>query len=281
MREEIAATILIPTTGDRGPLLPLSVGSIQRQRVQNIEIFVIGDGVDEPTRKTIIEIAKSDPRVRFFDHPKDARRGEIYRNEALKEARGEIVCYLCDRDLMLKDHVGRMLLILKRADLAFSHPLGINPDGSIRTIPVEDELRPTTLSMVAHRLDYYRKLPFGWRTTPKGEFTDIYMWQQFAAQADCRLQPLYCWSIIYLPRGSHPGLSTSERFSENKALFDRYIDPGLEDFERHVVKSLIERMRMLDKFKSKLKHLALGLPLGEYLERLIVRRAAGKAVRKP
>src|SRR5678810_459841 len=42
------------------------------------------------------------------------------------------------------------------------------------------------LSFAAHRLDMYRKLPYGWRTTPENIFTDIYMWEQFLAHTECR-----------------------------------------------------------------------------------------------
>ena len=45
MSSELAATVVLPTTGDRGPLLPYSVGSILSQTVRNIEVFIMGDGV--------------------------------------------------------------------------------------------------------------------------------------------------------------------------------------------------------------------------------------------
>ena len=254
-QQTLAATIIVPTTGDRGPLLPLSVGSIQRQTLSNIEIFVIGDGVDEATRKTILGLVDADPRVRFFDHPKDKRRGETYRREALEQARGEIVCYLCDRDLMLGQHVERMSKALRTADLAFSHKFKLDPDGSIFSAQGKKQ-RPASLSMVAHRLDFYRSLPFGWRTTPADEYTDVFMWRQFMDQPGCRISQLFCCTIIYLKRGDHPGLSTLERYEENKAIFARYIDPGGFDYEEEVMKSLIEKeylFRKNEKLVQKLK----------------------------
>ena len=123
----IKATVLVPTSIDRGPLLPLSIGSIQRQTLREIEIFIIGDGVEEITRQHISDLIAQDPRIRFFDHPKHRRRGEPYRHAALQEARGEIVCYMCDRDLMLPDHVETMHRLLQGADFATSLLYHVHP----------------------------------------------------------------------------------------------------------------------------------------------------------
>ena len=124
----IKATVLVPTSIDRGPLLPLSIGSIQRQTLREIEIFIIGDGVEEITRQQISDLIAQDPRIRFFDHPKHRRRGEPYRHAALQEARGEIVCYMCDRDLMLPDHVETMHRLLQGADFATTLLYHVHPD---------------------------------------------------------------------------------------------------------------------------------------------------------
>jgi hypothetical protein len=42
------------------------------------------------------------------------------------------------------------------------------------------------LTFGAHTLAAYRRLPHGWRTTPPGIATDLYMWQQFLAETWCR-----------------------------------------------------------------------------------------------
>ena len=95
------ATVVIPTF-DHGPLLGLAVDSALRQSVP-VEVFIVGDGVPEAHKAFIRDLTAGDARVRFFDHPKSPGRGEAYRHAALAQARGEIVCYLCDRDLWLAD----------------------------------------------------------------------------------------------------------------------------------------------------------------------------------
>ena len=70
------------------------------------------------------------------------------------------------------------------------------------------------LSCVGHSLDFYKKLPYGWRTTPKGQFTDIYMWDQFLRDPQCKS---YCGletTILWFKRGDHPGMSSERRKKE-------------------------------------------------------------------
>ena len=83
----IEATILIPTF-DHGPTLNRSVASALDQTVKEIEVFVVGDGVSDPTRDIVAELRSRDHRIRFFDHPKGPRNGEIHRHAALQDARG-------------------------------------------------------------------------------------------------------------------------------------------------------------------------------------------------
>ncbi|MDZ7736275.1 MAG: glycosyltransferase [Gammaproteobacteria bacterium] len=199
MNSSLRATVVVPTTADRGPLLPYSVGSILNQTVEDLEVFVIGDGVTPATRSVIRDLQQQDARIRFFDHPKDVRRGELYRHAALAEARGRIVCYLCDRDLMLPDHVETMANLLAEADFAHSLRYSISPDGNLSFNIKSDITDPqqrsalsvfeinTQLSMAAHTMSIYRQLPHGWRTTPPGITTDNYMWHQILKQPDCKV----------------------------------------------------------------------------------------------
>lgn len=281
---QIAATIIVPTTGDRGPLLPFSIGSILQQSIQNIEVFVIGDGVSDETRREITALVSRDPRVRFFDHPKHERRGEPYRHEALKSARGRIVCYLCDRDLMLPNHVSLMLDALRDADFAHSLRVVRSRGGGYRVRELLDFTNPKyrnsenpniPLSMVAHTLAFYRRLPFGWRTTPEDTATDKYMWQQFLAVRHCRVAFVPIPTIIYLPRGSHPGLSTAGRLAEIEPLYDQYIHPGGGDrylidlFSNFFIRSYVH-----DKLRQIVRIIAFGLPV----ERIFLRTARKKSI---
>jgi glycosyltransferase involved in cell wall biosynthesis len=108
------ATILIPTHR-HAAFLPYSLESALGQEGASVEVFVVGDGVEEPTREVIARYADDD-RLRFFDRPKGPRLGEAHRHAILQEANGRIVTYLADDDLLLRDHVANVLELLEDTD---------------------------------------------------------------------------------------------------------------------------------------------------------------------
>ena len=110
----LSATVLIPTH-NHGPTLRYAAQSALAQNIRDLEVFIVGDGMTEETKRVAVEIQCSDARVRLFDHPKGPRHGEIYRDAALREARGRIVCYLSDDDLWLPLHVETMVALLANA----------------------------------------------------------------------------------------------------------------------------------------------------------------------
>ncbi len=184
----VDATILVPTHR-HAPLLPHALASALDQEGATVELFVVGDGVEDETREVVARY-EDDPRVRFFDFPKGPRNGEAYRHEVLREAAGRIVCYLSDDDLLLRDHAAEMGRLLEEAD--FAHPVSarILADGELEVFPWNygrpefreagrERVGSVGLTGVAHTLEAYRRLPFGWRTTPAGMPTDHHMWRQW------------------------------------------------------------------------------------------------------
>ena len=231
----LRATAIIPTY-DHGPTLNLSIPTALDQTVSDIEVFVIGDGVPDVTRSIVAEFARMDERVRFFDHPKGPRHGEIYRHAALQEAKGEIVCYLADDDLWLPDHIESLLELLQEADFAHTCPARLEEDGSMWIYPgdlVMHGWRSAVLagrnfipfSMGGHTLESYRRLPHGWRTTPRGTPTDLYMWQQLLSEPWCRAVSGSRPTVLNFPASLRPGASVEERVDELEAWARRRDDP--------------------------------------------------------
>ncbi len=241
-----AATVVIPTF-DHGPTLYSSVATARSQTVQEIEIFIVGDGVPETARPVIDELCRQDDRIRFFANPKGPRCGESYRHVALQEASGEIVCYLCDDDLWFPDHVYTMRRLL--ADANFAHVLwvAIYPGDNIKLGGPVDLGLPyyrdyilrranrIPLSFAAHTLDFYRRLPNGWRTTPKGVHTDHYMWRQMLAHAECR--PVSSGEATVVNFGSRPrkAWTSAQRCRELESWRKRLSD---EEWRRHFEKQV-------------------------------------------
>jgi hypothetical protein len=223
------ATVLIPTTGDRWATLQHALASVREQTVTAHEVFVMGDGVEGATRDAVRALECEDPRVRFFDHPKHERRGEPHRHAALGEARGRIVAYLCDRDLMLPWHLETLGELLRDADLVNTLIFRVHPGGELRPQGTLDLGRNghrralargfqawtgIPLSMGGHTLAAYRRLPYGWRTTPAGRYTDYYMWQQLAAQPSCRSRSGLRPSILYFPKSPRQDWSAARKGEE-------------------------------------------------------------------
>ena len=109
------ASVLIPTH-KHAATLPFAVKTVQQQGINDIEILIVGDGVNDQLRATIKELQTGDRRIKFFDMPKGPRHGEIHRDAVLRQAQGRIVCYQCDDDLWLPGHLQAMEAALESAD---------------------------------------------------------------------------------------------------------------------------------------------------------------------
>ena len=75
------ATILIPTHR-HAAFLPYSIESALDQEGASVEVFVVGDGVEEATREVVARYSDEE-RLRYFDRPKGPRLGEAYRHAIL------------------------------------------------------------------------------------------------------------------------------------------------------------------------------------------------------
>jgi hypothetical protein len=161
----------------------------------------------------------------------------------LQQAKGKYIAYITDRDYWLPHHLETLENYLQIYDFASTFNYHVKDDylvfgmdGKINTAPV------CLLSSVGHTLEMYRKLPFGWRTTPQNEFTDVYMWKQFLNVEGCNY---YCGkdpTLLWFKRGHHPGLSSTERkelllkwmnIMEDKTLFQLKKDHAMFELIRN------------------------------------------------
>jgi GalNAc5-diNAcBac-PP-undecaprenol beta-1,3-glucosyltransferase len=232
----VSATVLVPTH-DHGPTLRYSIASALAQTVSDLELLVVGDGAPDVTRELVVELASTDPRVRYFDNPKGARHGEEHRHEALREAQGEIVCYLSDDDLWLPDHVEHMQALLSESDFAHTLPLWVGTDGRIQHwrvdlgLPFFRELLLRGENRVphccaGHTLELYRRLPAGWRPGPEGLPSDLHMWQQILSVPGCRAVSGSRPTVLHFPSHDRTAWSSEQRLDELDAWTARIADPG-------------------------------------------------------
>lgn len=190
-----AFTILLPV--HRPPvLLPYATASVQAQKRQDFELFIICDGAPRETAACAREQAARDPRIRVFEHPKGERFGEAYRHQALERARGEYVCQIADDDLWLPNHLAELAVLLGSVDFGHTLMVWIHPDGKahlhqyvLSDAPVRQRMLheswnffgPTT---AGYRLSAYRSLPVGWSPGPGNLPSDLYMWRKFLVRPD-------------------------------------------------------------------------------------------------
>ena len=226
----IAATILVPTH-NHGATLLMSVASALQQTVENVEVFIVGDGVTEETREAATYLVKLDKRVRFFDKPKASLRGEIHRHTALKEASGNIVCYLSDDDLWFPDHLEQMFYLLADSDFALSMSIACYPDGSTKiwwndTDTSADWERMLScrsgppLSTGGHTLDLYRQLREGWTASPPGVPSDLYFWRKLVQHPGCRFRSEIRPTVLKFCSLSRQGWTNEARAAELAAWRD-------------------------------------------------------------
>jgi hypothetical protein len=225
------AAVLIPTH-DHAATLDLAVRSALEQTVAEVEVLIVGDGVSDEVRAVASALLREDERVRFLDLPKGPNHGEVHRGTAIESTEAEIVCYLCDDDLLLPEHVESMRELLGEADLAHSQNGHFDPDGAWHHIFADLSSpacrnwvrRPgsnvVSLTGTAHTVTAYRRLPHGWRTTPPGHWPDHYMWQQFLAQPWVR--PATAPRVTALQFPSHLGGREGWPPAQRRAELERW-----------------------------------------------------------
>ena len=217
--------VVIPTH-NHPTTLKYSVESAQNQTVDDLDIVIIGDGVTDDTRDVISDIIKTDNRVRFEDEPKRLSRNEVARHRIVSESKSNMVTYLGDDDLLLSKHVEVMKDMLIDSD--FTHPLPvIVHQHNVVTVSrinlkekkwVDYHLKPKkneiSLTGVAHTMDLYRKLKFGWRVAPKNMWSDLYMWRQIFLTPNIKLSSSDLSTTIKLPSSSRKETDMLNRESE-------------------------------------------------------------------
>lgn len=225
----VRASVVIPCH-DKPRTLPLTVDSVLRQSVGEVEVLLLGDGVTDEVRRVIEGLLAEDPRVRFLDFPKGPHHGERYRHDAVLAARSDAVFYLCDDDLLLPDHVADLLDLLRGATLVQSLNGYVQPDGSIRAYATDladpglvapmlrTDLRFNSVSITgtAHSRAFYLEVGQRWDTTPAGQWPDHFQWRRMMAHAGYRGATSARMTAIQLPTsvGGRAAWSQEDREAE-------------------------------------------------------------------
>ena len=121
-------SIIIPTY-NYGRFLRDSIGSVQNQSIEDLEILVVDDGSTDDTREILASIAAEDPRVRAFHIPRTGVSDA--RNYGLDRAKGDFIAYL-DADDRWRPNKLELQLAMMRSEpevgLIFTNALRFKGD---------------------------------------------------------------------------------------------------------------------------------------------------------
>ncbi len=229
MSEKREFTVIMPTTGDKAPVIGHAIRSVLSQTLADFELFVVGDGAGQETRAVVDRFSANDERVRFIGFAKHVQRGEPHRHDLIAtRATGRHIAYICDRDLWCVDHLQTLRTTLQRCDFAHSMVLVIGHDDVVNCQPPlvlgrhaadENEIRDLwcqadpyppsyergehvrgiPLSAAAHAREAYLQSGAHWDTTPPGWPTDHYMWRKLWSSGRMRMASTVQPTVIYFP----------------------------------------------------------------------------------
>jgi glycosyltransferase involved in cell wall biosynthesis len=265
-------TVIIPTHS-HAETLEYSVRSVLNQTISEIRAVIVGDGATDDVRAVALGLCQIDNRVEFHDHPKTLRRGEIHRDSIIRNSDSQFIAYNCDDDLWFSDHLESLINIIEDRDFAHPLPILIGVDGVPFFMP-SDLSRPDSvqwhlsetprntisLSGVMHTRRAYLKLPFGWRETPIGRWTDHYMWQQFFEQEWFTGITSTRATTLKLMAQGRDDFAPGERRKDIESWWTRLQSPEFAGYWENLVqqavrKSAIDYMLLSTRYEDEIIHL--------------------------
>ncbi|MEK6964473.1 MAG: glycosyltransferase family A protein, partial [Nanoarchaeota archaeon] len=106
MHNASLVTVITPTY-NRIKSLKQAIDCVQKQTYPYWEHLIVADGHDFRVEKLVK--AMQDPRVKYFYTKRTKDLGGSQRNHALRKAKGQLMAYLDDDNLMHKDYLKEMV----------------------------------------------------------------------------------------------------------------------------------------------------------------------------
>jgi len=249
------ASVLIPAH-DKPTTLPLTVDTVLRQSVEDLEVLVIGDGVTDAVRDVVADLTRADERVRFLDFPKGPHHGERYRHDAVLAARSDAIFYLCDDDLLLPEHVADLLDLLEEHTLVQSLNGYCRVNGDVEffvgdladpesvELLLDEDMRHNFVSITgtAHSKAFYERAGVPWDTTPPGRWPDHFQFARLIRHPDFRGATSGRMTALQLPT-SEDGRDTwthAEREAELARWHELVVGPDAQArIDEKVVAALV------------------------------------------
>ncbi len=237
-------TIAIPTHDRRETVLLAARSALAQTRAPE-QVIVLCDGCTDGSVEALR--ALGDERLEVLDLPKLPAYGYAHRNTALEHARGEVIAYLADDDLLLPDHLERLgeYWDAGDADLVSSPAVIVHPDDALDWIG-EDwgvehfreamaAMNTNVMASVSVRADFAREIG-GWDASlPR--WADWNLWWrclESGARAWTAAEP----TVLHF-RATGRDQPWDERVLQNTRWAERIADPD----ELREVRRLLRRTR--------------------------------------
>ncbi len=178
-------TVIIATY-NKEETLQYAIESVLWQTFSDFECWIVGDACTDDSESVVASF--EDPRLHWYNLPKNSGYQSAPNNEGLRRAKGEYVAYLNHDDIWLPNHLQILLDSIQqnRADFAFSIMEWVRKDNSVADIPnYPDAPRPPEASATVHRRDVvdrigYWKAPYETYAFPR---VDFFRQAQFAGMS--------------------------------------------------------------------------------------------------
>jgi GT2 family glycosyltransferase len=225
-------TIAIPTHNRRETAV-LAVRSALAQTRPPEHVLILCDGCDDGTAEAVRALGS--PAVEAIDLPKGPGYAYEYRNRSLGLARGEVILWLADDDLLLPGHLERIGLLwdrdcfdLVQSDAALVHPddtLGwfagdwSLPQGRARLAEVTNS---NPMAAVSVRVEIVRAVG-GWDVS-RQRWADWDLWQRIVARGARTARSPEPTVLHFRATGREQ--TWDERVRQNTQWLERISDPA-------------------------------------------------------
>lgn len=236
-----------------------------RQTLPAVEIIVVADGCTDGTQEAVAALGES--RVKLLDLPKGFGIGYGNRDEALRQATGDVISWLADDDLYLPDHLAEIdgLWATGEADIVQATACVVNEDSSLTAVGMDWRVpyyrglmlkgqNRTPASAVSHRPEAALSVG-GWpeRMRRRG---DMDLWQRLL-RAGAR-PVLSAKPTVLFFRATGREQPYAERVQQNRSFLERMGD------ERELVRIRSEMVLAAQTVAAReevlRKRLSLGVP---------------------
>jgi glycosyltransferase involved in cell wall biosynthesis len=115
---------IITATFNRSNVLRLTIEAVRASSFTDWELIVIGDACTDDTEEVVLSFR--DPRITFFNLPRNSGEQATPNNAGFSHARGRYVAFLNHDDFWAKDHLETCLEAMAGADLVTAVTVAID-----------------------------------------------------------------------------------------------------------------------------------------------------------